>query len=68
MSTTKIKTVTVKFDIPGMEKKIKTIETERKLFSYAKYLKGFIELGLIKSSPAITYMFNKQLEKIYNEN
>ena len=30
MSTTNIKTVTVKFDIPGMEKKIKTIETERK--------------------------------------
>lgn len=68
MSTTKIKTVTVKFDIPGMEKKIKTIDTERKLFRYAKHLKRLIELGFIKSSPAITYMFNKQLEKIYNEN
>ena len=26
-----MKTVTVKFDIPGMEKKIKTLETERQL-------------------------------------
>ena len=67
MSTT-MKTVTVKFDIPGMEKKIKTLKTERQLFRYAKRLKDLIDLGLIKSSPAIMHMFHSQLEKIYTEN
>ena len=63
-----MKTVTVKFDIPGMEKKIKTLETERQLFRYAKRLKDLIDLGIIKSSPAIMHMFNSQLETIYKEN
>lgn len=58
-----MKTVTVKFDIPGMEKKIKTLKTERQLFRYAKRLKDLIDLGIIKSSPAIMHMFNSQLEK-----
>ena len=62
-----MKTVTVKFDIPGMEKKIKTLKTERQLFRYAKRLKDLIDLGIIKSS-AIMHMFNSQLEKIYKEN
>lgn len=63
-----MKTVTVKFDIPGMEKKIKTLKTERQLFRYAKRLKDLIDLGIVKSSPAITHMFSAQLEKIYKEN
>ena len=67
MSTTPQK-VTLKFDIPGMEKKIKTLKTERQLFRYAKRLKDLIDLGIIKSSPAIMHMFNSQLEKIYKEN
>ena len=53
-----MKTVTVKFDIPGMEKKIKTLKTERQLFRYAKRLKDLIDLGIVKSSPAITKHFS----------
>lgn len=68
MSTTKIKTVTLKFDLPGMEKKVKTIKTEKELFKYANHIKFFIDSGFVKASPALNYMFNAQLEKIYNEN
>jgi hypothetical protein len=34
----------------------------------AKRLKDLIDLGIVKSSPAIMHMFNRQLEKIYKEN
>lgn len=68
MSTTKIKTVTLKFDIPGMERKVKKIKTEKELFKYAHHLKSFIDKGFVKASPALNYMFNAQLEKIYNKN
>lgn len=67
MSTT-IKTVTIKFNIPKMEQKVKKIKTEQQLFRYAKHLKNFIDLGFVKSSPALNHMFNSQLEKIYNKN
>lgn len=67
MSTT-IQQVTLKFNLPKMEEKIKKIRTEKELFRYAKHLKNFINKGFIKSSPAIRHMFNEQLEKIYNEN
>ena len=67
MSTT-IQKVTLKFNFPKMEEKIKKIRTEKELFKYAKYLRFFIDSGFVQASPAIRHMFNEQLEKIYNEN
>ena len=67
MNTTPQK-VTLKFDLPKMEEKIKKIKNEKELFKYAKHLRFYIDLGFITPSPAIRHMFNSQLEKIYKEN